>query len=52
MLLVLVQHRLILNASTLVAGLHRAEDPAAVGNPVELGEHGLLDQVGELIDDV
>jgi hypothetical protein len=35
----------------LVAGLHGAEDAAAVGDAVELGEDGLLDEVGELVDD-
>jgi hypothetical protein len=50
-LAVLVAHRLVLDASALVAGLHRPEHPATVGDPVELGEHGLLDQIGELVDD-
>jgi hypothetical protein len=46
-----VEHRLVLDLAALVAGLHRAEDAAAVGDAVELGEHGFLDQVGELVDD-
>ena len=47
----LVQHRLVLDLAALVAGLHRAEHPAAVADPLELGQHRLLHQVGELIDD-
>ena len=50
-LAVLVEHRLVLDPPALVAGLHRAEHAAALGDAVELGEHGLLDEVGELLDD-
>src|SRR6187200_285442 len=50
-LAVLVEHRLVLDPPALVAGLHRPEHPAPLGDPVELGEHGGLDQVGELVDD-
>lgn len=50
-LLVLVEHRLVLDAAALVAGLHRAEDAAALGDPLELEEYGFFDQIGELIDD-
>jgi len=31
------------------AGLHRARHSPAVGDPVELGRHGLLDEVGALL---
>jgi hypothetical protein len=50
-LALLVEHRLVLDAAALVAGLHGAEHAAAVGDALELGEHRLLDQVGELVDD-
>ena len=50
-LAVLVEHRLVLDPAALVAGLHRAEDAAALGDLVELLEHGLLDEVGQLVDD-
>ena len=50
-LAVLVEHRLVLDPPALVAGLHRAQHAAALGDAVELGEHGLLDEVGELVDD-
>ena len=38
-------------SAALVAGLHRAEHAAAFGEALELCEHGLLDQVGQLVDD-
>ena len=51
-LALLVGHGLVLDAPALVAELHRAEHPAALVDPLELAEHGLLDEVGELVDDV
>ena len=51
MLAVLVQHRFVLDLAALVAGLHDVEDAAALADPVEFGQHGLLDQVGELVQD-
>ena len=48
---VLVIHRLFLDAASLVAGFHGAEHAAPLGDPVELGEHRLFDQVGEFLDD-
>ena len=50
-LALLVEHRLVLDPAALVAGLHRAEHAAALGDAVELGEHRLLDEVGQLLDD-
>ncbi len=50
-LAVLVEHRLVLDATPLVAGLHGAEHPAPLGDALELLEDGLLDEVGELLDD-
>ena len=47
----LVQERLVLDAAPLVAGLHGAEDAAALRDAVELGQHRGLHQVGELVDD-
>jgi hypothetical protein len=47
----LVQHGLVLDLAALVAGLHGAQDTAALGEAVELRQHGLLDQVGELVQD-
>jgi hypothetical protein len=35
----------------LVASLHGALDAAALGEAVELRQRGLLDQVGELVQD-
>jgi hypothetical protein len=35
-LALLVEHRLVLDAAALVAGLHRAEDAAALADPLEL----------------
>ena len=49
-LAVLVEQRLVLDAAALVAGLHRPEHPAALGDAVQLGEHGLLDEVGQGAD--
>ena len=51
MLALLVEHRVVLDAAALVAGLHGPEDAATLADPVQLGQHGLLDQVGELLDD-
>src|SRR6202044_1769102 len=51
-LALLVEHRLVLDAAPLVAGLHRPEHPAADADRLELGQHGLFDQVGQLVDDV
>ena len=48
----LVEKGLVLDPAALVAGLHGAEDTAAVGQPVELAQHGLFDEVGELFDQV
>ena len=50
-LALLVQHGLVLDPAALVAGLHRAQHPAARADRLELGQHGLFHQVGELIDD-
>src|SRR5580692_12941005 len=50
-LAVLVQHRLVLDLAALVAGLHRAEHAAAGADRLELAQHRLLDQVGQLVDD-
>jgi hypothetical protein len=50
-LALLVEHRLVLDAAALVAGLHGAEHAAARVEALELGQHRLLDQVGELLDD-
>ena len=49
-LLGLVEHRLVLDAAPLVAGLHGAEHAAPLAEPLQLGQDGLLDQVGELLD--
>ena len=49
-LLVLVVERLFLDLAALVAGLHRAEHAAAARDRLELLQHRLLDQVGELLD--
>ena len=38
-----VVHRLVLDPSALIAGLHRPEDSAAVGDAVELVEDRALD---------
>ena len=51
MLLVLVDHRLFLDLAALVAGFHRAEYAAAGRDRLELLQHGLLEQVGQLVDD-
>ena len=51
MLLVLVVHRLFLDLAALVAGLHRAQNPAALGDRLELLQHRFFDEVGELVDD-
>ena len=50
-LLVLVVHRLFLDLAALVAGLHRPQNPAALGDRLELFQHRLFHQVGELVDD-
>ena len=50
-LLVLVVQRLLLDLAALVAGLHRAQHAAALGDRLELLQHRLLDQVGQLVDD-
>ena len=50
-LLPLVEDRLVLDLPALVARLHRPEHPAALRDPVELREHRLFDQIGELLDD-
>ena len=50
-LAMLVQHRLVLDPAALVAGLHRAQHAAALADPVELGQHGGLDEVGQFLDD-
>jgi hypothetical protein len=47
----LVVHALVLDAAALVAGLHRAQHAAALGDAFELQQHGFLDQLGELLDD-
>ena len=43
-LLVLVVHRLFLDLAALVAGLHRAQHAAALGDRLELLQHRLLDR--------
>jgi hypothetical protein len=43
--------RLLLDLAALVHRLHRAEHAAALGDPLELLQHRLLDQVGQLLDD-
>jgi hypothetical protein len=43
-LLRLVVERLFLDLAALVHRLHRAEHAAALGQAIELGEHGLLDE--------
>ena len=50
MLPVLVVERLFLDLAALVAGLHGAEHAAAAGERLELLQHRLLDQVGELLE--
>jgi hypothetical protein len=50
-LAVLVVQRLVLDLAALVAGLHRAQHAAALGDRLELLQHRLLDQVGQLVDD-
>ncbi len=52
MLAGLVAHRLVLDQAALIPGLHRPQHPAPVGDPLELGQHRLLDQVGQLLDQV
>jgi hypothetical protein len=42
---------LFLDLAALVAGLHRAQHAAAVGDLLELGQHSLFDQFGQLVDD-
>ena len=51
-LALLVRHRLVLDAPALVAGLHRPQHAATPGQPLELGQHRLLDQVGQLVHQV
>ncbi len=51
-LAVLVEQRLVLDLAALVAGFHGAEDAAAFGEPVEFGEDGRFDEVGEFVDEV
>ena len=48
---VLVEQRLFLDLAALVAGLHRAQHAAALGDRLELLQHRLLDEVGQLLDD-
>ena len=51
MLLVLVEHGFILDLAALVAGFHGAQYAAAVGDGLEFTQHGLFDEIGQLIDD-
>src|SRR5947209_3513048 len=48
---VLVEHRIFLDLAALVAGLHRAEHAAALGDRLELLQHRLLDEIGQGLDD-
>ncbi|OQA04813.1 MAG: hypothetical protein BWY66_02864 [bacterium ADurb.Bin374] len=45
-------HALILDLRALILGFHRAQDAAARVDAVELGENGLLDFVGQPLDEV
>src|SRR5438445_5917710 len=47
---VLVVERLFLDLAALVAGLHGAEHAAAAGDRLELLQHRLLDEIGELLE--
>jgi hypothetical protein len=47
----LVVHALFLDLAALVAGLHRAQHAAAVGDLLELGQHRFFHQFGQLVDD-
>ena len=48
----LVEEALVLDPAALVLGLHRAEHASALADPVELFDHRLRDEVGELLRDV
>ena len=43
---------LVLDLAPLVQGLHRAEHAPALGQAVELLEHRVLDEVGELLGEI
>ncbi len=51
MLLVLVQHRLFLDLAALIAGFHRAQHAAALGDALEFPQHRLFHHVGQFLDD-
>ena len=42
---------LVLDSATLVAGFHGSQHAAAVGDALELSQHGFLDEVAELVDE-
>ena len=47
----LVLQRLLLDLGTLIHRLHRPEYTSTIRKSVEFSQHGLLDQVGQLLDD-
>ena len=47
----LVVERLVLDLACAGTSLHRAQHAAALGDALELRQHGLFDQVGQLLDD-
>jgi hypothetical protein len=47
----LVVHALVLDLAALVAGLHRAQHAAALGDALELAQHRFFHQLGQLVDD-
>ena len=50
-LALLVEHRVVLDPAPLVAGLHGPEHPAPLADALQLDQHGLFDQLGQLVDD-
>ena len=48
----LVMHGFVLNPATLIAGLHGAQYPPALGNTLELSEYRFFDQFGQFFKDV
>ena len=46
-----VVHALVLDAPALVAGFHRAQHAASLGNALEFHQHRLFQQLGEFFDD-
>ena len=43
--------RLVLDLAALVAGFHGAQHAAALGDALELGQHGFFHQLGQFLDD-